>query len=241
MCGRAYHTYTEEELYLRYLNERAKQAPLGIRPHFNLAPTQLTPVVFVRDGSRRIELFRWGLVPFWAKDVKSTLKYSLINAKAEEVDQKRSYQGAFRARRCIVPVTGFFEWKRPSSDTELKKPFAIHASDHSILSLAGVWEHWTDPNPLDPAQREIFSFSILTTEANALMKPIHHRMPVILDPEVEYDWLNPKLGGTKEDTKRLLSLLKPCPAERLKAYEISPLVNSPKNNVSEVLRPVKEQ
>ena len=105
MCGRAYETYTEDELYVRYLNEKAKRNPLGLKPNFNFSPTQLSPVVLVRDGETNISLFRWGLVPFWAKDVKSAAKYSLINARGEEIMEKRSYKTPFEKRRCIVPLS----------------------------------------------------------------------------------------------------------------------------------------
>src|SRR5690242_8220146 len=115
MCGRAYHTYTEDELYFRYLNEKAKRNPLGIKSTFNLAPTQLNPVVLVQDGARVIQMFRWGLVPSWAKSKADAGKYSLINARSEEIDRKRSYQEAFHNRRCIIPVSGFFEWQKAES------------------------------------------------------------------------------------------------------------------------------
>jgi putative SOS response-associated peptidase YedK len=235
MCGRAYSTYTEEELYFRYLNDKRKRQPLGdekegsrLKPNYNLCPTQLAPVVFVRDGHRVIEMFRFGLVPFWAKDVASVTKYSLINARAEEILEKRSYKTAFEKRRCIVPLTGFYEWQR--NEGGAKRPFEFHSRDHSILSMAGVWEHWKSPE----TPQEIHSFSIITTTANSLMEKIHNRMPVILDREVEEEWLDP----AQPHPEVLLKLLKPCPSERLETHEVSTLVNSPKNNRIEILNPI---
>ncbi|MBU6375100.1 MAG: SOS response-associated peptidase [Bdellovibrionales bacterium] len=229
MCGRAYETYTEDELYLRYLNEGAKRAPLGFKPNYNLAPTQLSPVVVNRSGLPEIALLRWGLVPAWAKDIQSASKYSLINARGEEILEKRSYQQAFLKRRCILPLSGFIEWKRESE--KVKRPFAIHLKGDPIMSVAGVWEHW-----VSPATGEIFeSFSIITTAANSMMQKIHDRMPVILSRESEAEWLDPK----NQDPARLKQFLKPCPPEWLAAYEISTAINSPRNNQPELLNPLQ--
>lgn len=228
MCGRAYSTYTEEELALRYGWEKAKRSPLGLKPNYNLSPTQLAPVVLMRDGGISIEMFRFGLVPFWAKDLKSISKYSLINAKSEEIETKRSYQQAFLKRRCIIPLSGFFEWKR--SEEAGKRPFAIHLKESPIMSVAGVWENWHG----DDSDQEILSFSIITTDANAFMKKIHDRMPVILAKEDEEKWLDPE----NCDPASLRKLMKSCSANELTAHEVSTLVNSPRNNRREILNPV---
>ncbi|MGK5089394.1 SOS response-associated peptidase [Bdellovibrionota bacterium FG-2] len=218
MCGRAYHTYTEEELEARYLNERSKRNPLGFTKNFNLAPTQDTPIVVQPEGAPEIKMARFGLIPFWAKDAKTAEKYRLINARGEEISTKRSYKNAFINHRCIVTLTGFFEWKRGEDGG--KRPFAIHLKTNSIMSVAGVWENE--------------SFSIITIGANSMMAKIHDRMPVILDPKDEAAWLNPE----EHSLPTLEKFLKPCPSSWLESYEISPLVNSPKNNREEVLRAV---
>ena len=229
MCGRAYETYSEEELLLRYLGEKRKRKPLGdFKPNFNMCPTQLSPIVLVRDNERTIERVRWGLVPFWAADLKSASKYSLINARSEEIMEKRTYKQAFEKRRCIVPLSGFFEWKRPEDGP--KQPFVIRHKDQSIMSVAGVWERWEDKE----SDTEVHSFSILTTGPNALMKRIHNRMPVILEKKDEEKWLDPE----NHDTASLQKLLKACPANSLEAFEVSPMVNSPKNNFPEILNAV---
>jgi putative SOS response-associated peptidase YedK len=219
MCGRAYSTYTDEELSIRYLNRKTRVPAL--KPNYNIAPTQSVPIVFVEEGERRIEPMRWGLIPHWAKDLK--IGYSTINAKSETVSEKPAFRAAFKKRRCVVPLSGFFEWRR---DGELKRPFAIRLKDHAIMSVAGIWESW--------GPEELHSFSILTTEANSAMRPIHDRMPVILEERYLDEWLDP----ANDDTARLKALLRPCPSEWLEPYEISKLVNSPRNNVPEVLEPV---
>ena len=138
MCGRAYETYTDEELTIQYLNRHPPELD-WVRPNFNMAPTQHSPVVVVRNGHPVVERFRWGLVPSWAKSIKAAAKYSLINSRGEEITEKRSYAKAFQRRRCVVPLSGFYEWKREGKS---KRPFAIHLRDDLIMSVAGVWERW---------------------------------------------------------------------------------------------------
>ena len=227
MCGRAYETYTEEELTFQYLNRRPIRLD-GFRPNYNMAPTQVSPVVLVRDDARRIELFRWGLIPTWAKSIKAASKYSLINARGEEIGEKRSYKHAFHRRRCIVPLSGFYEWKREGTR---KRPFAIHLKDQPIMSVAGVWEHWQPGD--QPAS--VHSFSIVTTRANDFMANIHDRMPVILEERDVELWLDPEV----QDPERLLPLLRPCPRAWLAAHEVSTSVNSPSHNSPDLLLPLR--
>lgn len=227
MCGRAYETYTDEELQMRYLNKKRIKLP-DFKPNYNLSPTQLSPIVLVKDGERTIEMMRWGLIPSWANTVKDASKYSLINAKAEEIETKRSYAGPFKQRRCIWPISGFYEWLR--GDGKTKRPFAIHLKDEPIISVAGVWEHWESKE----TGEIVDSFSVLTTAANPFMEKIHDRMPVIVDRANEAEWLDPEI----QDVARLKKLIHPIQPERMAAYEVSTLVNSPKNNRPEVLEPV---
>jgi putative SOS response-associated peptidase YedK len=225
MCGRAYNTYTDEELWMRYVNDRSRRNPLApLPPNYNLSPTHQTPVVYAdAEGQRQLGLFAWGLIPAWSPEFKT--KLSTINAKSETVFESRLYKGAVARRRCIVPVSGFFEWKR---DGERKRPFRIFLKDEPIMSLAGVWEAW---RPGTPEERR--SFSILTTAANAFMSAVHDRMPVILGREEEQLWLDPALRDPAP-------LLKPCPDDWLEKTEVSTLVNSPRNNIPEVLLPVQQ-
>lgn len=227
MCGRAYSTFTDDELYFRYLNRRSWHLPLAdskpvVNPNYNLCPTQNTQIFSARDGTLGFHLMRWGLVPGWAKTVKDADKYSMINAKAEEIAEKRSYKAAFRQRRCIVPLSGFFEWKREGNQ---KTPYAIRGKGEAIISLAGIWESWqgADGETVD-------SFSIVTTAANEFMQSIHTRMPVILTSEQEQEWINLETG-----TDQLNLIMKGCASEFLEARPVSNLVNSTRNNSPEVL------
>ena len=228
MCGRAYETYTEEELAIQYLNRRPLRLE-GFGTTYNLAPTQRSPVVVVRDGDRNIDQFRWGLVPVWAKSVEAAAKYSLINARGEGIAEKRSYAEAFRRHRCVVPLSGFYEWKRGG---KRKRPFAIHLRESPIMSVAGVWERWQPAGAPAP----LHSFSIVTTTANSFMAEIHDRMPVILAEQDVECWLDPDV----HQPERLLPLLRPCPPEWLSAYEVSTAVNSPTHNSPYVLRPLAD-
>jgi putative SOS response-associated peptidase YedK len=234
MCGRAYETYTDDELRMRYVNERWKRNPSWgsqkVTRNYNLSPTQTAPVVLVRDAELSVEFMRWGLIPFWAKDVKSVVKFSLINARGEEIEEKRAYKQAFERRRCIVPLSGFFEWLRPQEGP--KRPFAIHLKNEPIMSVAGVWEHWQSKD----TGELIDSFSIITTSANDAMSGIHDRMPVILERKDEAAWLDPE----NHDVAALKKLLVPS-HQQLELFEVSTRVNSPRNNSPEVLEPVGKQ
>jgi putative SOS response-associated peptidase YedK len=223
MCGRAYSTYTEEELFLRYLSGRPVKIPV-LKPRYNIAPSQDVVILRQVENQKQFDLFKWGLIPFWAKDTK--VGYKMINARAETVGEKPSFKNAYQKRRCIIPLSGFYEWKR---DQQVKRPYCIFMKDHTIMSLAGIWERWKSPQE----DQEVFSFSIITTQANSLMEKIHDRMPVILDQKDEEAWLDPK----NESISELNRLLDPCPSEKIDAYEISSLVNSPKNDVPQVLKP----
>ena len=229
MCGRAYETYTEEELSVEYLNHQPLHL-VAFRQTYNLAPTQASPVVLVRDAERTIELFQWGLVPSWAKSLKAAAKYSLINARCEEMAGKPSYAEPFRQRRCVIPLSGFFEWKR---DRPRKRPFAIHRTDQGILSVAGVWDRWQPAGQTEP----LHTFSIVTTRANAFMANIHDRMPVVLDEHNRQLWLDPGV----HEPERLMPVLEPCPSEWLTAYEVSTAVNAPANNWPEVIQPLQRE
>lgn len=151
-----------------------------IRKRFNIAPTQEAPVVrAAKDGAREIAMLRWGLVPFWAKDLKIGTK--MINARAEGVESKPAFRDAVQHRRCVVPATGFFEWK---GEPGRKQPFAITLPGVPLMAFAGLWERWKAP-----AGEPVETFTIVTTEANAAIARIHDRMPVILPPEAIDTWL----------------------------------------------------
>jgi len=225
MCGRAYSTYTEEELLFMYMNKDfVRRGPTFDKPNFNLSPTQNAPIVRSMNGSRDIDIMKWGLIPEWSPEFST--KLSTINAKSETIFESRLYKKGITQRRCIVPVSGFFEWKR---DGKNKRPFKIFLKDSPIMSMAGVWTAWRAGSP-----EEQRSFSILTTSANEFMAQIHDRMPVILDKEQWDGWLSPEIHEQTD----IEGMLKPCPDNWLASVEVSTLVNSPKNNRPEVLEPL---
>ncbi|MBF8963014.1 SOS response-associated peptidase [Pontibacter sp. FD36] len=188
--------------------------------HYNAAPSQSLPVVTI-DKPDTIQYFSWGLQPFWAKDSKS-IKRS-INARAETLREKPSFRSLLKSKRCLVPADGFFEWQVTPQG---KVPHRILLKNEELFSFAGLWDEF-----IDKSTGEILhTYTIITTDANDLVKPIHDRMPVILSPEAEELWLDEH--ETQDD---LLSLLKPFEADKMKEYPVSTLVNSPKNNMPEVL------
>ena len=187
-----------------------------LSPRYNIAPTQPIPVVLetIEDKTRQFKLLHWGLIPSWAKDAKMGAK--LINARAETVTEKPAFRSAFKKRRCLVLADGFYEWQQQNGK---KQPFYFRLQDGQPFAFAGLWEHW------EGAEGEaIESCTILTTEANDLLQPIHDRMPVILDAK-DYDrWLDP----TVQKPDDLKSLLKPYRSQEMTLYPVSAKVNNPK-------------
>jgi putative SOS response-associated peptidase YedK len=189
-----------------------------IRKRFNIAPTQLAPVIRVgEDGAREVEMLRWGLVPFWAKD--PAVGTRMINARAESVEAKPAFRAAIRQRRCLVPATGFFEWKGAPGQ---KQPYAITLAQRPLFAFAGLWERW---QPSEGAPLE--TFTIVTTEPNDSVAEIHDRMPVILPRESEEAWLR---GDAVEACKHLTPY-----AGAMALRPVSRVVSSPKNDVPECL------
>jgi putative SOS response-associated peptidase YedK len=197
---------------------------VSLAGRYNVAPTQ--SVMSIIDGpARKVELFQWGLIPSWAKEVPSG--GGLINARAETIAEKPSFRHAFRSRRCLIPADGFYEWRR---DGRVKIPTYVRLRSKEPFAFAGIWEKWTGPEG-----REIRSCTIITTEPNALMKPIHNRMPAILKPKDEQEWLAP---GTSE-VRRLVGMLRPYPDEEMEAYEVSRFVNAPGNDSAQCIEPAE--
>lgn len=193
-------------------------------PSYNVAPGQPVPVIVERGGVRRLDAFRWGLVPPWAKDL--SIGDRLINARAETLAEKPSFRKAFAQRRCLILSDGFFEWK---ADGRSKKPYHITLERGGVFAFAGLWERWISQE--DPG--EIYSCTIITVEANEFMRSLHSRMPVILEPEAQGPWLDEK----NRDTQALQKLLVPYPGP-MKAVPVSTLVNSPRNNSPDCLLPL---
>jgi len=193
-----------------------------LSPRYNIAPSQPVAAVRERDGERRLDLLRWGLVPSWAKD--PAIGNRMINARAETVADKPAFRAAFRERRCLIPATGFYEWKRTEAT---KQPYLVTAAGDGLLALAGLWELWKVP---DGGRLE--TCTIITTSANDLVAPIHDRMPVILERH-DFDlWLTPT---TESD--RLLQLLRSCDSSALAARPVSTYVNTPRNDDPRCIEP----
>ena len=226
MCGRAYITYTDDELRFRGLARQRVKIP-SFSPNYNLSPTQETLVARAGKLGPILKPLKWGLVPSWAKDTK--IGYKLINARAETIAEKPSFRSAFRTRRCIIPVSGFYEWKTVAGK---KHPFAISFKDSPIMGLAGIWEHWESEKGT-----ALETFSIITSDANTFMTDIHDRMPAIIRPEDDEEWLDP----AHHDLEKLRKLLRPFSPKQFQAVEVSTLVNSPKHNSPRNLEPVAQQ
>jgi putative SOS response-associated peptidase YedK len=220
MCGR--FTLTADLSVLQE-NFPFVEMPEGMQPRFNIAPTQPVAVV-PNDGRNRLDFFVWGLIPSWAKD--PSIGNRLINARAETLLEKPSFRNAFRRRRCLVLADGFYEWRQAERG---KTPMYIRLDGGKPFAFAGLWESWNAPDGSN-----VLSCTIITTEPNDLMATIHNRMPVILPAQAYSTWL--EAGET--DTKNLIELLKPYPSTEMQAYPVSPLVNSPNNDVPEVIHPI---
>jgi putative SOS response-associated peptidase YedK len=221
MCGRFTLTINPDELQDMF--GLAEKPPAELTPRYNIAPSQAVAVV-PNQAERKLELFQWGLIPSWAKDPK--IGYKMINARAETLAEKPAFRAALRRRRCLVVADGFFEWKK---DGKTKTPMYIQMAGGRPFAFAGLWEVWQPP---DGSLRK--TCTIITTESNALVAPIHNRMPAILAPE-DYDrWLEPGELAPGE----VLPLLGPFDPGQMKAVEVSTRVNSPANDSPEVLQPV---
>ena len=226
MCGRFARRSTQEVL-ADWFGVELEDMP-WFAPTFNAAPQSTQPVVRLnRDsGSREFALMRWGLVPFWAKDAK--FSYSTINARAEEAPSKPAYREALKKRRCLVPADAFYEWQR--LDQKNKQPYAIALKSGEPYALAGLWECWK-PQEGPPLE----TFTILTTDPNELMQSIHNRMPVILEPRDYERWLDSGGGNSGELARPPVDLLRPYPAEKMKAWQVSQRVGNVRNNDPELL------
>lgn len=226
MCGRFTLRTPLGLLIQQFLFESDTVPDLpGLVPRYNVAPTQITPIVRRSEaGGRELVLARWGLVPAWAKDPR--IGYSTINARADSVATKPAFRTAFKKRRCLVPVDGYYEW---ISEGKKKLPILYQQPEHRPFALAGLWEWWRGPSEgqADGGQSgAIETFTIVTTAANDLASRVHDRMPVILDP-VDYDaWLDPQ----KTEEGELEYLLHPYEGE-LTATDVDPIVNNVKNDV----------
>lgn len=220
MCGRFSLT-----LDILELQEAFPWVDFGFdfKSRYNIAPSQYSPVV-PNNTEKKAQLFRWGLIPPWAKDPK--ISYKMINARAETLAEKPSYRKAYQQQRCLVLADGFYEWKKEGKS---KAPFFIRMKSGLPFAFAGIWEKWQAPN-----QEIVFSFSVITTKPNSMLASIHQRMPVIL-PSSAYDlWLDSKI----QSSDSLNKVLQPYPSNDMEIIQVSRIVNSPSNDSSECIKPI---
>lgn len=221
MCGR-YNLIHTQHLAKRF---NVKQAPKDLKPNYNVAPGQQLPIIVNHGNGNEIEFAKWGLIPVWAKDVN--IGYKMINARAETLEEKSTWKRPFHKQRCIVPASGFYEWRKFGKE---KQPFCIHVPSADLVGFAGLYDIWKDAEGYP-----IISYTIITTTANKLVEPIHDRMPVILSPEAEDAWLDP---AANDNIGFLEQLLRPYPHNQMNAYPISTEVNKPQNNNVEITQEV---
>jgi putative SOS response-associated peptidase YedK len=215
MCGR--YSITTPPEALRRLFQFANVPNLA--PRWNVAPTQQAPVVRATPAGRALHLLRWGLIPAWAKD--ASIGARCINARGDSVAEKPAFRSAFRGRRCLVPADGFFEWR---AENGAKQPYRIVLETGEPFAFAGLWEQWKGP------AETIESFTIITTEANDALRPLHERMPVILAPEHYDRWL----AGAPAEAQ---ALLRPFPSGLIAFYRADPQVNNAKNDDPRCIAP----
>ncbi|QXE02896.1 SOS response-associated peptidase [Terribacillus sp. DMT04] len=220
MCGR-FTLLTPWEELLRTFD--AVSEIESLEPSYNIAPTQQIAAIIHDGKKRKLGSLRWGLIPPWAPDKKIGSK--MINARAETLQEKRSFKKAFQKQRCLIPADSFYEWK---TEDGKKQPMRIQHKDKTPFAFAGLWEKWQDDDG-----SSIYTCTIITTEANSFMQQIHHRMPVILPAHSQDIWLD----RYEQDTEALQQILKPF-SEELTAYPVSTLVNSPRNNREELINPL---
>ena len=221
MCGRYLITTPVEAI--RQIFEVHEWPNLA--PRYNVAPTQSVPIIRRGDGGRELVTVRWGLVPFWAKDLKIGAR--MINAKAETVAEKPAFRDGYKRRRCLVLADGFYEWKKIDGG---KQPYLIRLKAAQPFAFAGLWADWTDKG----SGERVETCTIITTEPNALTATIHNRMPAILAPEAYDLWLDPDAVDGR-------TLLGPYPAEAMEAFPVSPRVGNVKNDDPTLIDPMPVQ
>jgi putative SOS response-associated peptidase YedK len=212
MCGRYMFAANPQQVTERFA---LTVVPPDLPTSYNVAPQMYMPVI-VANSPSRLDIMRWGLVPSWAKD--ENVGFKTINARAETVAERPAYRAALRYHRCLVPANGFYEWRATRRG---KQPYFIHLSDEPLFAFAGLYDIWYSPDG-----SELRTYTIITCEANALMAPIHNRMPVILPRDAEAAYLDP----TETRVAAILPLLQPFTADAMEAYPVSPAVNSPSSD-----------
>ena len=220
MCGRYKVTPGEfSDLRLRF---NLEEIPL-FKPRYNIAPTQQAPVIANLRGTNRVELFQWGLVPWWAKDI--SIGNRMINSRAESLAEKSTFKQLLNNRRCLVLADGFYEWRKEGKG---KVPMLFKLKGGEPFVFAGLWDSWKKPDG-----QTLRTYTIVTTEPNEMLASVHNRMPVMLSDSNALEWLN----GSEID--HALSLLRPFPAELMDGYDVSKTVNNPVNDTVDCIAPAE--
>ncbi|MFB5678780.1 SOS response-associated peptidase [Paenibacillus terreus] len=222
MCGRFTLVADESEVIEGFSVERVDYE---YKPRYNVAPTQTIAAISHRNGGRVLEGYRWGLIPFWAQDMKSG--YTMFNARAETLQSKRAFRDLLSSNRIVIPADGFYEWKKEGKD---KQPFRFQLESKRVYGFAGLFDQWENPEDGEI----IRSCTIITTTPNELVKDIHDRMPVILDVEAVSVWLDPEV----RDKKIVQELLVPLPAKQMICYPVSKLVGNVKNSDASLIEEI---
>ena len=215
MCGR----FTLKEPKKVKLKDITLADFVDLIPRFNIAPTQNVVTVVQRGSNREVTFMQWGLIPSWSTEAKG-----IINARTETIDERPSFSESFQRRRCLIPADGFYEWERHG---KISQPYYFQMQDEEPFAFAGVWDQWRT------GTRTIVSCAIITTTANALLRTIHHRMPVILPPELHDLWLDEQSRAAD-----LKDLLVPFDADQMKSHAVGYEVNDAKPDHADLLRPV---
>jgi putative SOS response-associated peptidase YedK len=217
MCGRYALTSPPDVIAQRFNLLWVPQLPA----HYNIAPSQMIPVVRDSGQGPELALLRWGLIPSWAHDQAIGVK--LINARAETLAEKPAFRSAYLRRHCLIPADAFYEWKPIAGR---KQPYCIRMADNAPFAMAGLWEHW-----VDPSGKAVETCTIITTDANPRVGELHNRMPAILAPDNYAAWLH-------ADSSKVQELLKPFPSEHMTIYPVGLRVNNVKNDDAECLAPL---
>jgi putative SOS response-associated peptidase YedK len=222
MCGRFILTSPGIVLAAQFELQQEFELP----PRYNIAPTQQVSAIRMDTSGRRLEMLKWGLLPFWAKD--ASISARLINARSETLSEKPAFRAAFKSRRCLIPSNGFYEWTKNKGQ---KQPYLIKLTEGSLFAFAGLWEHWESKDGVD-----VESCTIITTHANELVQPLHDRMPVILKNKDYALWLDPI---AKREI--LQPLLIPYPSEEMNSYPVSSNVNKATYDSPDSIEPMFQE
>jgi putative SOS response-associated peptidase YedK len=221
MCGR--YTYFPSEFADLRVRWNLDQIPL-LTQRFNIAPSQEAPVIVQAGAKRNLEMLHWGLIPWWAKD--PIIGNKMINARAETLAEKSAFKQLLGTHRCLVLADGFYEWRK---EGQRKIPMRFKLKSGAPFTFAGLWDSWRQPDGT-----LLRSYTIVTTEPNDLLRPIHNRMPAMLSDHDALKWLS----AEGQETSQALALLKPFPANEMAGYDVSSLVNDPRNDSLECVEPV---